>query len=764
MSGLVFKGDVIYSTGEYLPAPYINKIFLQDDSEIVIENFIFLDDYNDVDLVNSSGDISNSKDEYSEQTLGSLKYYILLMEGFSEETYTSIIKKESNPFVFFHEYNEAIDKGFQGYDGTAISLYTVDVLSNSEKDFFDELGNRITAYSISNSSLDLPPGERAGTFENIDYVFCFTSTFDYDSDAEQIDADDFNIKLLNLQIGDISYERVYEDGEPALQDSIKFYDDAENLYEKVPLQAIDASVHKIGSIDHDYIKDNIESLLEEYSTLYNSETGNDELKNVMNAIYTTLEEHYEDYDIIPRLEQIRRSFTDKTPLLPVGKLYKRFSKRLFNINKTIMQFESVFKKIVYNSKLVDLRSVELPDSTDPSYDENSECLYSKWHAAHVAISNMEDVNDDFNACISGYFFFDYEKALRTRSDLSNFLNVNLLENINFNVPYKNFKIKEVTMSRIENSNITAGYRNSFYPVTKTNSYDDGYDFIADEEFKLDLLETAYGPGEEGDVSDITPENGFITSLVNRAYPGIYDDTSNIDNYRMMCFEFLEYLGNLTASVEGSYQAELIITDTTSELVSDLSSSAYGILEEIKDYALKCKTECVFNSDLGRFNQFFLDGALSTYSAAPQAAPWYTAPVSYAVHLDLFFGTYGADVQKIEDAAKNKTAAINPKDGTVDAVDTFVDDFEELLDIIYSGYVASDGETEILFTTELDIPAVEGAISEVQTGGGPVDPGGGEDPGPGFRPRVFEGIDDEEDDEDDEIDGDIDMDSEVEGTP
>ena len=43
MSGLVFKGDVIYSTGEYLPAPYVNKISVEE-TEITIENFIFLDD------------------------------------------------------------------------------------------------------------------------------------------------------------------------------------------------------------------------------------------------------------------------------------------------------------------------------------------------------------------------------------------------------------------------------------------------------------------------------------------------------------------------------------------------------------------------------------------------------------------------------------------------------------------------------------------------------------------------------------------------
>ena len=44
MSGLVFEGDVIYSSGEYLPAPYINKMFV-NETLITVENFIFIDDY-----------------------------------------------------------------------------------------------------------------------------------------------------------------------------------------------------------------------------------------------------------------------------------------------------------------------------------------------------------------------------------------------------------------------------------------------------------------------------------------------------------------------------------------------------------------------------------------------------------------------------------------------------------------------------------------------------------------------------------------------
>ena len=191
-----------------------------------------------------------------------------------------------------------------------------------------------------------------------DYVFCFASSFDYFSNSTQLSSDTFNQTLFDLYVGDVSYERIYDsDGNLALGERVVFVDSGQNFYDEVPLQSIDYTVHKIDTIDHEYIKENIEELLSEYSDLYNSETGNTELKNVMNSIYTTLETSYQDYDILNKLESIRRSFPNKTPSNNVGKLYKRFSQRMYNINNTVKQVEQVFKEIKYNSKLIDIRIV-----------------------------------------------------------------------------------------------------------------------------------------------------------------------------------------------------------------------------------------------------------------------------------------------------------------------------------------------------------------------------------------------------------------------
>ena len=313
MSGLRIKGDVIYSTGEYLPAPYINKIFVTEDG-LEIESFIFLDDYNDVDLVNSDKDITNSKSEYKNKVLGELNYYVLLMEGFQPDVYKSIIDRNINPIVFYHKYFEEIDKGSQEYSGTAISLGLIESVGAEEIDFFDEAGNRVTAYLNRNKTIDYPPKERSGTFEKINYVFYFSSTFDYFSESEELEREDFNSTLFNLQFGDISYEEVYRGEDLFVQDSVKFIDAAGDLYEKVPLQSIESEVYKISSITHEDIKRDIENLLNDYSAQYNSDFGNFDLKNIMNTIYATLETNGNSYDVVVRLENIRKSFPNKTPI------------------------------------------------------------------------------------------------------------------------------------------------------------------------------------------------------------------------------------------------------------------------------------------------------------------------------------------------------------------------------------------------------------------------------------------------------------------
>ena len=749
MSGLVFEGDVIYSTGEYLPAPYINKVFV-DETEITIENFIFLDDFNDVDLADSNGNISNSREIYKQQASG-LKYYFLILNDYPfdpQNIYEKLIDKSENPFILYNLYAKFASDGFlpEGVMelkeatpflslgvvdlGTPLQIHTP--LATPSKDFFDEEGNRVTAYKYDTS---------VGIEEGINsfYVFAFSSTFDYYSDSEILDEDTFNRTLFDLQISDMSYEKVYENGELALKDALRFYDANDNLYEKIPLQAVDKSVYKIDLVSHDYIKENIEDLLSEYSAQYNSETGNDELKNIMNAIYATLETYYEDYDIVPRLDVIRKTFPDKTPVSTVGKLYKRFSKRIYNINKSIASAEELFKRITYNSKIVDLRSIQVDGTAAPSYDADSipddEYIYTDWKAVRINPGGELQV-------VFGHFFFDYEKALRTRTDISRVLDVNKLEEFGYHVPYENYAIDSVNISRKDGTTTDAergfglGFgsspentvlnMSSIYDISLKYPYVNVVVFEAstDEGYVIKRLSGAGSTNIEAFAStpysdsDPIDAEGYVTSLLNRAYTPIYDDVSDIENYRLMCYEFLEYQLKEDTS---DYTVTVNLVDTTSELISALSESAYAAYEAIGEYYETTQEECVFNSDLGRFNEFFAEGAMAAYLGSPQTAPWYIAPVVYLMQLDLFFNTsFDGDLESIENEAKNITARINPINGTKDAIEQFYTDFGDLIDKVYgstgimSDYSSWPTTSEDTITAVLAMPASQDVIFEVDS--------------------------------------------------
>ncbi len=95
MSGLIFKGDVISSAGEYLPAPYINKITVEsdandsDNSVYNLEIYIFVDDFEYIEVF-ENGVIEGSKDAYK-KSLEKLYYYIIALSGVETEILDKII-------------------------------------------------------------------------------------------------------------------------------------------------------------------------------------------------------------------------------------------------------------------------------------------------------------------------------------------------------------------------------------------------------------------------------------------------------------------------------------------------------------------------------------------------------------------------------------------------------------------------------------------------------------------------------------------------
>lgn len=678
MSRLTFTGNEIKSTGEYLPAPYINKITVSEVA-LNIENFIFINDILE-NYVISAGEVVNSQDVYDSEVLG-LYYYVLVVSGFSEDEYQSIIDNDTNPLLLFHRaYIAGGNSNVSSMGGIRVHyLQQIDLSSPSYETLTDQAGNIINTFSSQTNVTRKATYTSEFTYEP-DYVFCFASSFDYFSNSTQLSSDTFNQTLFDLYVGDVSYERIYDsDGNLALGERVVFVDSGQNFYDEVPLQSIDYTVHKIDTIDHEYIKENIEELLSEYSDLYNSETGNTELKNVMNSIYTTLETSYQDYDILNKLESIRRSFPNKTPSNNVGKLYKRFSQRMYNINNTVKQVEQVFKEIKYNSKLIDLQPIAT-GSLSPSFDgdlSDSQFIYTDWKAVNLDLGD----GDKKYSAIYGYFFVDYEKALTRRSAASNFLDVRKLEKFGMPISYNKFQLEEMKILKSNTGGtLLLEFDSSEYPKTTLITYESDYTIEPDTDMRALLTDTPYGAN---DSSDTTPANGYATHVINRKYTPIYDTESEIEDYRLMLFELMEYVIGDTIETSGHvYQIDATFKDQTVDILVNLKNSAQDALNQIKSYYTEAQETCVFSTDLGKFNQFFIDGITASYQDEPQSAPWYVVPVVYVMQLDLYYNLYGGDSQEMEDAIKKLINKINPVNGTLEEISAFIDEFEAFVENTY----------------------------------------------------------------------------------
>ena len=203
------------------------------------------------------------------------------------------------------------------------------------------------------------------------------------------------------------------------------------------------------------------------------------------------------------------------------------------------------------------------------------------------------------------------------------------------------------------------------------------------------------------------EGGYITSLVLRYYVNPTNiQFSTIDNYRMMCYELLDYQKD---SIASDYAVTVSINDNTLDVVDALieaCTDAYALLEE---YAGFVDHACSFNEDIGVFNSFFTEAMLAEYPD-PTKAPWYVAPVHYLMHLDLIYNTYGGDSDEIVKVAQGLSQQISPAVGTKTALEDFQSTFKDFIDSVYgdSGTITATIETvkekvEASFATTLAIP-------------------------------------------------------------
>ena len=380
----------------------------------------------------------------------------------------------------------------------------------------------------------------------------------------------------------------------------------------------------------------------------------------------------------------------------------------------------------------------------------------------------------YNHFLFGYWWFDYEKALKEHSILSFCFPIRKIENLfGKNFANENFKLFRTRINKYSKEPgigirepsarnpppTLRGFPELSYCLKEGVLESYYYDYINKESCKTvsNFMERTAYPGGGGSESTATvikyrkKMEGSITcntalygedTLGNAGVDVLSADdveytynvlrpvnfsNEELNNYRLMCFEHQEVSGHIgednritvghgESAFDGNYQNciydyEVSIMDRTYLTVKSIVDSYKNVLRGgLFDYLDTAADECNFESLTGPFNQFFIDAQVALYEDNPSSAPWYTAPVIYYLHDDLLNNTYGGNLEQVFVAAKKETLKISPQTGTYEQLESFFDKFQNFYNEHYSPFGSL--VHSIAFVTGLGAPI-----------GGVVDPTG-----------------------------------------
>jgi len=576
--------------------------------------------------------------------------------------------------------------------------------------------------------------------------------------------------LAKQQFSDISYEKVFSNGYAYIEPQVFFVDQQEVVYNKTPILALNEKYYKQDGLTLDEINEAFQELIDDTRQLGEEDS---QIQNILDDISTMLQTHGESSDLLTRLNLIRVTFPEKSTATEVGRFYDRYETRFLSINEAVASGTTVTEKVMRTSKVRDLRRVLDTDWTPRSpgdiniiYAGAQKNRYPGGLVSAMRIYASHDdrrVAGDFTAIEpsdnsilvkNGYWFFDYEQAVRNYSHISlvfdpedviNYFGVELLN--------ASFKLESASMIKHKWSGpvhgeslvsaINAGLKTDLtLPDSPHSSKTDIARFTT--EISYDDTTTAWPHSTNFTLEDLNPgstsevepyvswpgadgEVGYLSYLALRGAEPVNDPQIE-DNYKVMTFEFQDVEQNWDEDDINQYYSFEVkcndytkwivaaIIDAYKALITDSSTGAPGSLQEYYDYASE---PCNYNNIDKTFNEFFTTGIMSRYNnLEPQFYPWFFAPVMYNFHRDMLTKAFDGDMQKIIDASRAIAARINPTNGNWEDLHAFVENYKTIID---EQYTEVDSVQNVWYHLKYSMnqeDAVFGSPSESDTARGP----------------------------------------------
>ena len=192
---------------------------------------------------------------------------------------------------------------------------------------------------------------------------------------------------MKLMFGDVAYEKILEAGSIASQLEESFFDDNEEVYIDIPLQALNNSYHKADTTTHQDIYDKFTELIQRYISIIpgtpeDAESNDPELIGSIDVIQYNLQTYKDKVDLLKQINNARKMIINRSSGTRTGALFKDMAIMLGRANDVVMRGTPLTKKLTVNAKVIDMRasllgSVELPTPTPTPDDELFQFQYGR---------------------------------------------------------------------------------------------------------------------------------------------------------------------------------------------------------------------------------------------------------------------------------------------------------------------------------------------------------------------------------------------------
>ena len=446
-------------------------------------------------------------------------------------------------------------------------------------------------------------------------------------------------------------------------------------------------------------------------------------------------------ELIVKLNELRRAFSDKGSTSNTGKLYNAFKKKLTAANKAVTEGTRVTKQVVKNVKVVDAYTdTSIVEANPPFYDDVIDLTFNYGvvdedighiHGSdptefvgapalsltkHLGTAMASPAVDDYSYCVYGWIFFDYDKALYESSFLAQYANMEIvLDMLGRDMLNKYFYVTSATYEEYYHYEYLEGIGKGKPYLLPSESSTTGWDWDGYQNTQLKAtIQNGYKTQKvdwSENIDSVRVGYPYVVDVLgNKAYSFVLlrnfqvaRDGGN-DGYRIMGFEVQSWAdsahqhGSSTVYYDTDIWFTVAVTDGTAALIDELITLYTTAQTEFQTYIDDSVGGYGWNDLTNTFTDAFVTEQEALYEGSEELAPWNLIPWYYFLFVELLSGTFNGDLDAISAAASAISSEVAPASGTKDLILAF----QEKLDGLYDDYLSPGtkwGEASANATTQ-----------------------------------------------------------------